>query len=154
MKILVSACLLGINTRYDACNSLNEIIANLCKSHFLIPVCPEQLGGLSTPRLPVELVGGDGKGVILGEAFAKNCEGLDLSYNFIKGAKETLNIAKLYDCKFAILKAKSPSCGVNCIYDGTFSKVIKSGNGVTAQLLIENGIKVLNETDDLYYFLK
>jgi len=151
---LVSACLLGVNCRYDSNNTYNQKIAELISKHFLIPICPEQLGGLSTPRLPVEILKGDGSDVLSGRACVKNSCDVDLSVQFIKGSIETLNIAILYGCSVAILKAKSPSCGKGCIYDGTFSKTLRKGNGVSAQILIDNGIKVFNESEDFFPYLK
>ncbi len=133
--ILVSACLVGINCKYDGKNNFNEKIAKLVESGKAIPVCPEQLGGLSTPRIPAEIIGN--------KIFSKN--GDDVSRQFQKGAEETLKIAKLVKCKKAILKENSPSCGVSKIYDGTFSGSLKSGSGIATKLLRENGILVLNE---------
>lgn len=140
MNILVSACLLGINTKYNGGNNYNKKIEALRKKHNLIPICPEQLGGLSTPRLPAELQ--EGSEII------KNMKGEDVTIQFKKGAQEALKIALLNNCKYAILKSKSPSCGYGQIYDGTFSGKLISGNGVLAQLLIDNGIKVYTEDDE------
>ncbi len=154
MNILVSACLLGINSRYDSGNNYNEEIAELRSKHFLIPICPEQLGGLSTPRLPAEISKGNGSDVLSGRSYVKNSCNIDLSAQFIKGSMEALNIAILYGCSVAILKAKSPSCGKDHIYDGTFSKTIRNGNGVSAQILIDNGIKVFNESEDFLSYLE
>ena len=137
MKILVSACLLGANCRYDGGNNYRSHVIELLKDHILIPVCPEQLGGLSTPRPPVEWQGDR----------AMNNQGVDCTMQFHRGAEEALRIAQLYDCKFAILKAKSPSCGNHQIYDGTFSGQLVDGAGGTARLLQENGITVINETE-------
>ena len=138
MNILVSACLLGVACRYDGKSKEVSKIKELLKDHNLIPICPEQLGGLPTPRVPSEK---NGEKVI-------NSEGIDVTLEYNKGAHETLRIAKLFNCKVAILKAKSPSCGFGKIYDGTFSKNLILGNGVTAQVLIDNGIKVF--TEDFY----
>ena len=135
MKILVSACLLGLACRYDGKPSFNEDLFSLIKNHELVPVCPEQLGGLTTPRNPNEIL--DGK------VLEKN--GKDNSKPYIRGAKETLHIAKLLKCDFAILKERSPSCGSTMIYDGTFTSTKVPGNGITAQLLKENGFIVLSE---------
>jgi len=131
MKI-VSACLVGINCRWDGKNKLNKKLLKLFKQGKLIPVCPEQLGGLTTPRIPVE---GGWKKLI-------TKDGKDITKNFIKGAKETLKIAKQLGIKEAILKSKSPSCGFGEIYDGTFSGKTKKGNGVTADMLHKAGIKI------------
>jgi len=140
MNIIVSACLLGINSKYDGGNNYTEKVESLAKEHTLIPVCPEQLGGLSTPRYPAEII--QSSSIIL------NSQGQDVTFNFKKGAEESLKIALLNNCKYAILKSKSPSCGYGFIYDGTFSNRLVIGNGVFAQLLIENGIKVYTEEDE------
>lgn len=145
MKILVSACLLGINCKYSGGNNLTPGLLELLKEHTLIPVCPEQLGGLTTPRRPSEIQDGDGSEVLAGNSLVMNNEGKDLTREFIKGAEETLNLAKLYSCTAAILKARSPSCGSGKIYDGTFSGKVKEGSGVAAQLLLDNGIAVMSE---------
>jgi len=127
--------LLGVNCRYDGKSAANKKVIALLKKEILIPVCPEQLGGLPTPREPVELKGN--------RALTKS--GKDLTENFIRGAKEVLMLAKLFNIKEAILKQGSPSCGCGRIYDGTFSGRTVKGYGITAALLIENGIKVISE---------
>ena len=137
MKILVSACLLGANCLYDGGTNRRDQVVELLKDHILIPVCPEQLGGLSTPRPPVEWIGDK----------AMNNQGADCTEQFCRGAEEALKMAQLYDCKLAILKAKSPSCGNHQIYDGTFSGKLVDGAGGTARLLMEHGIRVINETE-------
>lgn len=134
---LCSACLLGLNCRYDGKGKPNDKIIELAKKELLIPVCPEQLGGLSTPREPAEIVG-DRVMTISGE---------DVTINFRKGAEEVLVIAKNLNIKEAILKQKSPSCGCGKIYDGSFSGSLIMGDGVTASLLKNNGIKVITEED-------
>jgi len=136
MKIC-SACLLGIECRYDGKEKENRKIINLSRKEILIPVCPEQLGGLSTPRVPAEQKGR--------KVFTKS--GKDVSENFKKGAEQILKITKLYGIKEAILKQRSPSCGYGQIPDGTFSGKIVKGDGVTAALLKKNGIKVISEED-------
>ncbi|KNF07496.1 hypothetical protein CLPU_16c00520 [Gottschalkia purinilytica] len=139
---LISACLAGVNCRYNGDNNLNEKILKLVKDKKAILVCPEQLGGLSTPRPPSEMVK-DSEGQI---KILTN-EGEDVTKYFVKGAEETLNIAKMMDIKVAILKARSPSCGYGKIYDGTFSGKLKNGVGVTSSLLLKNGIKIYTEED-------
>lgn len=141
MNILISACLLGVNCRYDGGGKLIEEIDKLKEKYNLIPVCPEVYGGLQTPREPAEII--DGKVI--------NREGKDITENFIKGANETLHLAKLYNCKYAILKERSPSCGFGQVYDGTFSGNLVKGNGITAELLSKNYIKIIGESeiDDL-----
>ena len=135
--ILVSACLLGINCRYDGGNNLNEKVLKLFLEGKAIPVCPEQLGGLSTPRVPAEIIGD--------KVLDKN--GKDVTANFEKGALETMRIARLLKCEVAILKENSPSCGVHYVYDGTFSNKKIEGMGKTCELLIKNGIKVYSENE-------
>lgn len=134
---LCSACLLGIRCRYDGKSKPDKRIIGLSKKEALIPVCPEQLGGLSTPRESSEI---KGKRVI-------TVSGKDQTENMKKGAEETLKIAKLFNIKQAILKQKSPSCGCGKIYDGTFSGKIIKGDGVTTALLKKNKIKVISEED-------
>ena len=138
-NILVSACLLGINCKYNGKNNRNERVLKLMEKHTLIPVCPEQLGGMQTPREPPER---------LGEKVV-NKSGYDVTENYKRGAEEALRIAKLYGCKQAVLKEKSPSCGTDKIYDGSFSGTIADRAGVTVQLLRENGIEVIGENSEL-----
>jgi uncharacterized protein YbbK (DUF523 family) len=152
--ILISACLCGVNCRYDGGNCLDPKILKLLKEGKALPVCPEQLGGLSTPRLPSEVISGTGAGVLDGKCrvFSKGVNGIaseDVTKEFLKGAQETLKIAKECNAKVAILKARSPSCGHGIIYDGTFSSVRIPGSGVTAELLERNGIKVYTEEDEI-----
>lgn len=135
--ILVSACLIGINCKYSGDNNENDKVKKYLKDKEFTLVCPEQLGGLSTPRPPAEIVG---KRVMTNQ-------NEDVTENFIRGAKETLKIARLYVCSEAILKEGSPSCGCNLIYDGTFSGNKISGEGITADLLKKEGIKVRSEKE-------
>ncbi|MDO9577738.1 MAG: DUF523 domain-containing protein [Candidatus Cloacimonadales bacterium] len=135
--ILVSACLAGIKCKYDGKDNAHEKIIELVRQGLTIPVCPEQLGGLPTPRPPSEITG---QNVI-------TIDGINVTENFQKGAEETLRIAKLVNCKKAILKQRSPSCGFGFIYDGTHSGKVIEGNGITAELLHKNGIKILTEED-------
>ena len=137
--ILVSACLLGVNCRYDGKNNENAQVLALQNREdiTLIPVCPEQLGGLSTPRPPAERVG---------DRVMNNLQE-NVTVQYHKGAAEALRLAKLYGCNVAILKERSPSCGCCGIYDGTFTHTLTSGQGVAAQLLTREGILVLGESD-------
>ena len=135
--ILVSACLLGINCRYDGQSKPNSKALRLATKELLIPVCPEQLGGLPTPREPSEQKGN--------RVFT--ISGKEVTKEFEKGAYETLSIARLLNSREAILKQKSPSCGCGQIYDGTFSGKLIRGDGVTASLLKKNGIRVITEED-------
>ncbi|WIF94278.1 DUF523 domain-containing protein [Caminicella sporogenes] len=143
--ILVSACLLGIDCKYNGKNNYNKDLKKFLKDKKYIIVCPEQLGGLPTPRKPSEIIAGDGYDVLDGKKKVLNLKGDDVTDYFIKGAYESLKIAKLYGIKKAILKARSPSCASFKIYDGSFSGKLREGVGVTTALLKKNGIKVLNE---------
>jgi len=136
MKI-VSACLAGVKCRWDGEARPCKKVIDMVERGEAILVCPEQLGGLATPRIPVERKGEK----VLGE------DGSDFSAEFKEGAIEALKIANLVGCSEAILKSKSPSCGCGKIYDGSFSGVLIEGDGVFAELLKKNGIKVLNEKE-------
>ena len=136
--ILVSACLVGINCKYNGKNNYNEEIFNLVKEGKAIPVCAEQLGGLKTPRAPSELR------IIEGKRYVINNKGEDVTLEFEKGAKEILELAKKLNIKKAILKSKSPSCGKDKIYSGNFDNNLVDGNGVLAEILLQNGIEVIN----------
>ena len=123
-NILVSACLLGVACRYDGKRKPNEAVIALKEKYNLIPVCPE----------------------IMGETVIME-NGEDVTDKYSKGAEETLRLARLFGCGKAVLKEKSPSCGSGRIYDGTFSKTLTEGNGVTAGMLLANGIRVAGETE-------
>ena len=136
--ILVSACLVGINCKYNGGNNYNEKIFELVKKGEAIPICPEQLGGLQTPRIPSEIKIIDGKRHVI------NKEGEDVTQNFEKGAVEVLELAKKLNIKKAILQPRSPSCGVGKIYSGNFNGELIEGNGILAELFIKNGIEIIN----------
>ena len=136
-KLLVSACLLGIYCRYDGSAHVNPGVLALAERYEIVPVCPEQLGGLATPRDPAER---------MGEKVVTN-KGLDVTDRYRRGAEESLRLARLLRCSAAVLKERSPSCGHDEIYDGTFSHRIVPGDGVTAELLRKNGIRVLGESE-------
>ena len=136
MTILVSACLLGCPCRYDGAVKADPRVLSLMERHTLIPVCPEQLGGLPTPRLPSERREGG--------VFDRG--GKDVTAQYRQGAEEVLRLARLYGCTHAVLKERSPSCGNGQIYDGSFSHVLVPGSGVAAELLAQNGITVLGES--------
>jgi len=139
--VLVSACLAGINCKYNGKNNYNEKIFNMVKEGRAIPVCAEQLGGLTTPRLPSEIKDIEGKRYVI------NSNNIDVTKEFEKGANEILKLAKSMDIKKAILKSRSPSCGINKIYSGNFDNTIVDGNGILAGLLLDNGIEVITEDD-------
>ena len=136
MTILVSACLLGCSCRYDGTAKADPRVLALMERHTLIPVCPEQLGGLPTPRLPSERREGG--------VFDRG--GKNVTPQYRQGAEEVLRLARLYGCTHAVLKERSPSCGSGQIYDGSFSHVLVPGSGVAAELLAQNGITVLGES--------
>ncbi len=135
--ILVSACLAGLATRYDASSAANTYVLELVRQGRALPVCPEQLGGRPTPRAPNEIRNGR---VI-------DAYGNDWTAEFFRGAEQALELAKLAGCSQAILKARSPSCGFTRIYDGSFSGQLVSGHGVFAALLHKNNIKIYSEED-------
>ena len=134
-KILVSACFLHTGYKYNGDANINQKVKELALKYEFVLICPEVFGGLSTPRVPSEIVGDK----------VLNSIGEDVTYQFDLGALKALELAKLHGCKKAILKAKSPSCGKGYIYDGTFSHNLVEGNGVAAKLLIDNGIEVFTE---------
>ena len=136
--IITSACLLGIRCRYDGAEKTDQKVVELLDREdvVLIPLCPEQLGGMTTPREPSERNSNK----------VYNKKGEDVTQNFEEGARQVLKIAKLYGCTQAILKERSPSCGCGKIYDGSFTKTLIQGDGVTAELLKKNGIKVVGES--------
>ena len=135
-NILVSACLLGIGCRYDGKHKENPEILKLGEKYNLIPFCPEIYGGLPTPRIPSERIGD--------KVMMK--DGRDVTENYARGAHEALTICQIYGIKTAILKERSPSCGKGEIYDGSFSGTLTKRDGVTAELLISEGIRVLGES--------
>ena len=137
--IVVSACLVGINCRYDSSSKTKPELLDLLEKKRAVPVCPEQLGGLPTPRTPAKIQSGDGYDVLKSGARVIDIKGRDVTRQFIKGAIEAFNIAMLVGADKAILKDKSPSCGVNYIWD---DDGLKEGKGVLTALLIDNGIEV------------
>ncbi len=145
-RYLISACLVGLNTKYDGGNNFNQIFADMAKKGEAVPFCPEQAGGLATPRDPSEIVGGVGEDVLKGKARVITDKGEDVTEAFIKGAKEALKLATLIGADSAILKSKSPSCGTKCVCDGTFSGKLRDGMGVTAAYLQAHGIKVIDSS--------
>lgn len=137
MRILVSACLLGMRVRYDGQSKPNDAVIALMDRHELIPVCAEVFGGLPTPRVPAER---QGERVV-------TRDGRDVTEEYVRGAEEVARLAKLYGCTHAILKEKSPSCGKGRIYDGTHTGTLTEGSGVLAELLMEMGVTVVGETE-------
>ena len=137
MRLLVSACLLGCPCRYDGASKPCPAVLALAERHELVPVCPEQLGGLPTPRPPAERRGE--------RVITQN--GLDVTVQYQKGAQEALRLARRYGCKAALLKEKSPSCGSGQIYDGSFTGKLIPGDGVAAEELKKEGLIVFGERD-------
>jgi len=137
MKILVSACLLGINCKYNGGNNFNQKVYDLSLTHELIPVCPECLGKLPTPREPSEIVEG--------KVMTKTGQNVDNQFRI--GALDALQIAIDEKVNCAVLQSRSPSCGVISVYDGSFTGVLKPGSGIFASLLMENGIRTLDVTE-------
>ena len=138
MNILISACLLGVYCRYDGqCKSYEAVQPLLHRKEIhLIPICPEQVGGLATPRSAAER---QGENVV-------TCDGKDVTQAYQKGAEQALYLAQLFHCSYAVLKEKSPSCGSGVVYDGTFSRTLQPSDGVTAALLRRHGITVIGES--------
>ncbi len=145
--LIVSACLVGVNCKYDGGNNSHPELVELYRKGEIIPVCPEQLGGLSTPRAPAEIRGGDGEDVWEGKARLITPRGEDVTEAFKRGAREALNLARHAGAERAIFKEKSPSCGPYFIYDGTFSGQLVAGKGVAAELFLREGLKVNSEND-------
>ena len=136
-KLIVSACLLGENCKYNGGNNKNDSVINLQKDFDVVAVCPECFGGLKIPRLPNEIIDG--------RAISK--DGKDFTAEYLKGARKTLYVAEECGAQYAVLKERSPSCGKGVIYDGTFSGSLTDGNGITADLLIKSGIMVFGESE-------
>lgn len=136
MNILISACLLGVRCRYDGMSKTHPLVEELAKRYTLIPVCPEQLGGLATPRPPAERQG---------DRVVSNT-GTDVTEQYCRGAEEALRLCRFFGCEAAVLKERSPSCGHGAVYDGTFTGTLREGDGVTAELLCAHGISVYGES--------
>ncbi|MGM9873534.1 MAG: DUF523 domain-containing protein [Bacilli bacterium] len=142
-KILISACLVGDNTKYDGTNNKSPLISSLLEKFELVPFCCEVEGGLKIPRVPAEIQK-DGKII--------NKKQVDVTKNYMNGVEKAINICSYLGIEVAILKEKSPSCGVHKIYDGEFSGKLIDGQGVLASALRKKGIKVINE-DEIEQFL-
>ncbi|MBN1829075.1 MAG: DUF523 domain-containing protein [Deltaproteobacteria bacterium] len=142
--VIVSACLLGIKCRYDGSSRILKGIMDCPARHSLLPLCPEQLGGLPTPRFPCEIIGGDGKDVLEGKACVCDAHGGDMTEKFIRGAEEAARLARLFNVEYILLKERSPSCGVRYIIRKGRPA---AGMGVTAALLTKEGIPVRSSED-------
>lgn len=134
--ILISACLLGVNCRYNGTGGMIDELEELKECAYLIPACPEILGGLPTPRPPAEITGEK----------VTTCEGGDVTEPYHRGAREVLKLARLFGARIAIMKERSPSCGAGEIYDGTFTHTRVPGDGIASALLKQNGIEVYGES--------
>ena len=152
MKVLISACLLGLNTKYSGESNMDiNLVEYLLKNHIeFFPLCPEQLGGLPTPREACEIESGfTSKDILNGKGRIISKTGLDCTKNYISGAKQVLDFCKRFGVTHAQLQPRSPSCGFLKVYDGTFGGTLIEGNGILAQLLIDNGIRVIEDIKDL-----
>jgi uncharacterized protein YbbK (DUF523 family) len=147
--IVISSCLAGLKVRYNGTDCLDTNIEEFIKKENIRTVCPELLGGFSTPREPAEIVGGNGYDVLDGKAFVKDAKGNDVTQMYIEGANKTLVFIKDLEAEMVVLKENSPSCGSGSIYTGNFDGTKMSGVGVTTALLRRNGIKVVSE-DELF----
>ena len=137
-NLLISACLLGVQCRYDGGSKPVMPTVALMEQYHLIPICPEQLGGLPTPR-PASEIGTDGR--------VRNRLGADVTVEYLAGAEAALRVAQENGCRLAVLKEKSPSCGVGKVYDGNFSGKLVTGDGITVRLLQKHGIRVIGESE-------
>jgi purine nucleoside phosphorylase len=137
MKVAVSACLLGENCKYNGGNNYNKKLVNVVEDHEVIAMCPEVLGGLAIPRPPAEIVNG----------LVRQKNGISVDNEFKKGAQKALNIIKKNKIGLVILQSRSPSCGVNNVYDGSFTGKLIEGKGVFARILEENNIEVIDVED-------
>jgi uncharacterized protein YbbK (DUF523 family) len=147
--LLISACLLGVACNHEGRGSPRAVVDELAKHYRLVPVCPEVLGGLPTPRAAAELQGGGGAGVLAGTGDARvvNIEGEDVTAAYRRGAEAAVAVAKAVGAERAVLKARSPSCGSSAVYDGTFSRRLVPGQGVAAAALAAAGLEVGSEED-------
>ena len=145
--IVVSACLVGVRCRYNGGSRRSARVLKLLKGKNFIPVCPEQLGGLPTPRIPSQISSGSGLDVISRRSRVKSADGTDVTRQFLKGAREALKIVKLSGATRAILKDRSPACGVNHIYQ---EKKLVKGMGVFTAILYREGIEVRDESGQIY----
>ena len=136
MNVLVSACLMGFRCRYDGGAQRLDCLDALRERHVLVPVCPEVMGGLPTPREPSEIRSGR----------VVTRDGRDVTEAFARGAREAEKIALACGCRCALLKERSPSCGLGRVYDGTFTGTLMRGDGLCARLLSQRGLRVLGES--------
>jgi uncharacterized protein YbbK (DUF523 family) len=145
--LIISACLLGVACNHEGRGSPRAVVDELAQRYRLIPVCPEVLGGLPTPRAAAELQGGDGADALTGAARVVNVDGEDVTAAYRRGAEAAVAVARAVGASRAVLKARSPSCGSAGVYDGTFSRRLVPGRGVTAAALAAAGLEVGSEED-------
>ena len=145
--VLISACLAGCACRFDGSAAPSDPVSRLVGEGRAVLVCPEEAGGLGTPRPPAEIVGGDGADVLAGGARVVTPDGRDVTASYVAGAYAALEAARAAGATRAILKARSPSCGKARIYDGTFARRLRDGDGVTVALLEANGIEVVTDEE-------
>lgn len=143
----MSACLAGRACRFDGSANPDDVVGQLVADGRAVLVCPEVDGGLGTPRPPAEIVGGDGADVLAGRARVITREGADVTDAYVRGAERALSAARGAGAATAILKARSPSCGKGGIYDGSFSRLVREGDGVTAALLRAGGLEIVTEEE-------
>jgi uncharacterized protein YbbK (DUF523 family) len=148
-QVLVSACLVGVHTRWDGGTNKVDDLVEWVKAGRAFFLCPEQLGGLTTPREPAEIEPGkSAEDVLAGQARVITNTGRDVTEQYVRGAREALALCQELGTERAILAARSPSCGSRETYDGTHSGTLRPGRGITAELLAQNGIQVYNEVND------
>jgi uncharacterized protein YbbK (DUF523 family) len=147
--VLVSACLCGVECNHEGRAARRDVRVELAGRYRVIPVCPEMAGGLTTPRVAAEIVGGDGHDVVAGTARVLDRDGADVTAEYRRGAAQAVDVARAAGVERAVLKARSPSCGSSRIYDGTFTRTQRDGAGVTAAALQAAGVVVTSEDDDL-----
>jgi len=145
--ILVSACLLGTGCNHEGRAERRPRVQELSESTRLVPICPEVVGGLATPRRAAEIVGGDGAAVLAGSARVRSADGDDVTAAYVRGAAAAVELARATGATRAVLKARSPSCGSVDVYDGTFTRTLHSGAGVTAAALRAAGIDVVSDEE-------
>jgi uncharacterized protein YbbK (DUF523 family) len=143
--LVVSACLLGVACNHEGRGSWRAVMAELAEHYRLVPVCPEVLGGLPTPRPAAEIQDGEGSDVLDGGARVVSIEGEDVTDAYLRGARAAVEVARATGAARAVLKARSPSCGSSQVYDGTFSRRLQAGAGVTAAALRRAGLTVTSE---------
>jgi uncharacterized protein YbbK (DUF523 family) len=147
--VLVSACLCGVACNHEGRAARRDVRVELAGRYRVIPVCPEVAGGMTTPRVAAEIVGGTGDDVLAGTARVLDHDGADVTGAYLRGARQAVELATVAGVDRAVLKARSPSCGSARVYDGTFSRTQRDGAGVTAAALRAAGVVVSSEEDDL-----